>query len=86
MALKKSIIHKVPLMGEQTFIAYVRVDKVNGSKNAMNASVGFYKDNAEGELIKAEGFEFIPSLESNFIKQAYDHLKTLPEFSGSIDC
>lgn len=86
MALKKSILHTVPLMGEQTFIAYVRVDKVNGSKSAMSASVGFYKDSADGEMIKAEGFAFTPTLESNFIKQAYDHLKTLPEFSGSIDC
>jgi len=73
-------------MGEQTFTAYVRVDKVNGSKNSMNASVGFYKDNAEGEMIKGEGFAFIPSLESNFIAQAYDYLKTLPEFAGAIDC
>jgi hypothetical protein len=86
MALKKSILHKVPLMGEQTFTGYVRVDKVNGSKNVMTASVGFYKDNAEGEMIKAEGFVFTPSLESNFIKQAYEHLKTLPEFAGAIDC
>jgi len=73
-------------MGEQTFTAYVRIDKVNGSKNAMNASVGFYKDNAEGELIKAEGFAFTPTLDSNFIAQAYAHLKTLPEFAGAIDC
>lgn len=86
MALKKSILHKVPLMGEQTFSAYIRVDKVNGSKDVLNASVGFYKDNAEGEMIKAEGFQFTPSLDSNFIKQAYDYLKTLPEFTGAIDC
>jgi hypothetical protein len=32
-------------------------------------------------------FEFAPDLESadNFIKQAYDYAKTLPEFSGAVD-
>ena len=32
-------------------------------------------------------FEFVPDMESadNFIKQAYDYAKTLPEFSGALD-
>jgi hypothetical protein len=30
---------------------------------------------------------FFPSLEgNNFIAQAYEHLKTLPEFEGAEDC
>jgi hypothetical protein len=41
----------------------------------------------EGELIERKVYEFTPNLEgANFIAQAYDHLKTLPEFSGAIDC
>jgi hypothetical protein len=32
-------------------------------------------------------FVFAPNLDGpNFIKQAYEHLKTLPEFDGAVDC
>jgi hypothetical protein len=32
-------------------------------------------------------YKFAPNLDgANFIKQAYEHLKTLPEFSGATDC
>jgi hypothetical protein len=32
-------------------------------------------------------YNFVPSLEgANFIAQAYEYLKTLPEFKGATDC
>jgi hypothetical protein len=43
--------------------------------------------NVNGEQIQRVVSTFIPSLdESNFIRQAYQHLKTLPEFAGAVDC
>ena len=43
--------------------------------------------NAKADAIKHEQFNFVPNLEGqNFIAQAYEHLKTLPEFAGAEDC
>jgi hypothetical protein len=66
--------------------AYLRVDRVDGTKYQVSAKVDFHK-NKEGRLLLAKYFQFSPNLEGgNFIQQAYEHLKTLPEFEGAIDC
>jgi hypothetical protein len=66
---------------------YIRVDSLNGSKNYIGAIIGLYKSQNNKAPIKITGYWFEPKLEGkNFIAQAYDHLKTLPEFSGAIDC
>jgi hypothetical protein len=37
--------------------------------------------------IASEQYSFVPEMKnSNFIAQAYEHLKTLPEFAGATDC
>jgi hypothetical protein len=51
-----------------------------------------YKDITKAELIvsrdKKPEYRFQPDLESgdNYIKQAYEYLKTLPEFINAEDC
>lgn len=63
--------------------AYIKVEAVDATKQSATATVT-YKDGAK---YLTKQFVFAPSLEeSNFIKQAYEHLKTLPEFAGAIDC
>ena len=63
--------------------AYIKVEAVEATKQSAKATVT-YKD---GDKFITKNFSFAPSLEeSNFIKQAYEHLKTLPEFSGAVDC
>lgn len=54
--------------------------------------VKYYADadkyHAGKEHVKQEYYEFVQSVEeesSNFIKQAYEHLKTLPVFEDAID-
>ena len=63
--------------------AYIKVEAVEATKQSAKATVT-YKD---GDKFITKNFSFAPSLEeSNFIKQAYEHLKTLPEFAGAVDC
>lgn len=63
--------------------AYVKVDTVSGSKEQQKIAVIISQ--GENEFVKH--YSFTPDLKgTNFIKQAYEHLKTLPEFEGAVDC
>jgi hypothetical protein len=58
---------------------YIKVEGVSASKEIASASVSFTKD----ELSIARVYEFVPAMDGgNFIAQAYEHLKTLPEFAA----
>ena len=67
--------------------AYASVQSINGAKNEMNA---FVQTSVEknGAVIDVLVFKFPYSYESNknVIQQAYEHLKTLPEFANATDC
>jgi len=59
---------------------------LNGDKEKVSIQVFTYKE-ANELLIESKSFSFTPNLDGeNFIKQGYEHLKTLPEFAGAIDC
>ena len=63
--------------------AYIKVERVSASKVSASADVSF-TDNAK---TTSSSYTFQPKLDGeNFIKQAYEHLKTLPEFAGAMDC
>ena len=68
-----------------SFSAYVRVDSLTGTKNEINADVVF-----TGESARFSRQYTIPvsvdDKSENFIKQAYNYLKTLPEFKDAVDC
>ena len=86
MALQKTITHSVDLAGDIQMTAYIRVESLDGNKEKINAKTVYRKDNSEGAMIKHEWWSFVPSLDGeNFITQAYEHLKTLPEFAGAAD-
>jgi hypothetical protein len=73
--------------GQETvvFNAYIKVVFVSGDKNEAVASVVF-NDN-ENKIEKQYRFTVSTSeFSKNFIAQAYNHLKTLPEFAGATDC
>jgi hypothetical protein len=84
MALSKQISRTLSgYDGELTATAYCRVDNLNGSKDLLHATVGFYIGEARTDR---KVYDFTPALDGdNFIKQAYEHLKTLPEFAGAAD-
>jgi hypothetical protein len=66
--------------------AYIRVDRVEATRHLVSANLGYYKEGGQ-EFLTGTSVSFEPDLDgSNFIKQAYEHLKTLPEFEGAEDC
>ena len=86
MALEKNI--QVQFAGKQVDFenAYIKVMSAGGSKNEATASISYF-DKQNGSVFKQNVVAFTPSMESgNFIRQAYMHLKTLPEFAGATDC
>ena len=76
--------------GEKSFIknCYIKVETVRASKAKCFASVQFFKETRDWLLVTNEiAFDGSFSENStNNIKQAYEHLKTLPEFAGATNC
>jgi len=67
---------------DTTANCYIKVEAVSGGKDNAVASVLFKSDTVSF----TKTYEFVPNMNgSNFIKQAYEHLKTLPEFSSAED-
>lgn len=66
--------------------AYLQISKISGNKNKIEFFVEC-KRNKDTTTFKTEVYDFQPSPDGkNFIAQAYEHLKTLPEYAGAIDC
>jgi len=86
MALRKNVT--VTVYGKQIEFsdAYIKIDAVQGNKETMSALVVFL-DNQDGAKCYENTYSFAHLLEDkNVIQQAYNYLKTLPEFSGAADC
>jgi hypothetical protein len=68
-----------------SFSTYIKVTSISGTKNEVNALVSFTSD----EKSFFNQYQIPVSVEAgapNFIAQVYEHLKTLPEFSGAENC
>jgi hypothetical protein len=87
MALQKNITLKTNFGTNIVFpAAYIKVRSVNMSKELAQANVDFYSE-LNGKIVNMKQYEFVASLDGNNpIKQAYEHLKTLPEFANAVDC
>lgn len=90
MALQKTFAKtQEPFIGQlEVPDAYWRVEKIEATKTEANCFVSINKktDNVFS-LIEQKRYTFIVDLNGkNFIKQAYEYLKTLPEFAGAVDC
>jgi uncharacterized protein (DUF779 family) len=66
---------------------YCRIDILFGGKSSLDVTLTVYNSDVT-KIIDQHKYEFVPNMQStdNFIKQAYDHVKGKPEFSGAIDC
>lgn len=87
MALQKNI-KLVDNFGIEVQIsnAYIKVDRVDCSKSTSYYDLLINKEK-NGDRIQYIRGEFEYKLENeNPIKQAYLHLKTLPEYSDATDC
>ncbi len=65
--------------------AYIKVVEITSTKEQAVAKVVFSNDKVKFE----KPYVVIVSVSDgskNFIAQAYEHLKTLPEFAGATDC
>jgi len=87
MALQKTVTLKTNFGTEVEFTnAYVRVDSVKVDKNFAQALVQTHKEK-DGQVLEQKGYSFEYAINGlNPIAQTYNHLKTLPEFAGSVDC
>ena len=87
MALIKNIVLKDNFGDDKEFAnAYLKIEHLSGNKTEMSFSLGIYRGK-DNKKIDNQQFIFVPNLDGeNFIKQAYNHLKTLPEFAGATDC
>jgi hypothetical protein len=66
--------------------AYLKVTSFSGSKETISFNLGAFKEK-NGVLLQKQEFVIPHDLEGfNPLKQAYEHLKSLPEFSDAIDC
>lgn len=65
---------------------YIKVAEITANKTEGQAVVVFTKE-ANNSILFERSFLFpINLVGDNFIKQAYEHLKTLPEFANATDC
>jgi hypothetical protein len=84
MALQKS----TEIMGLSTKNAYYQVVSVKelGKNGAIAVVHGFTNDSKEHSFYKNE-FAFAYDMSGeNPIKQAYEYIKTLPEFADAVNC
>jgi len=86
MALQKT--HTVNFHNKDVVFqnCYFKISRVAGDKSNLVATVDAMSSK-EGSTIERTDYSFTPSMTaSNFIAQAYEYLKTLPEFAGATDC
>lgn len=85
MALFKKNIELVNNFQEVTVLdATIKIDSIAGNKNKIDFRVLFLKQDT---LLETKLYTFLPTLGGdNFIKQAYEYLKTLEEFKEAEDC
>ncbi len=88
MALKIKYTKQLAGFPAVSAMSYARVERVNTIKNQAVCSVIYFTED-KSEMLGNADFRFVPSVAAgaeNHIAQAYDHLKTLPEFAGAEDC
>jgi hypothetical protein len=90
MALQKTFTQtQAPFSGTLEIAnAYWRVEQVIATKSEVQCVVTINKKDGDTiEQVTNKRYSFAPDLAGkNFIAQAYEHLKTLPEFAGATDC
>ena len=88
MALQGVYTKKIQNFSNVSAQSYAKVSFVNATKQIGTTSVIFLSAD-KAKILDIKEYSFTPSVaddSQNFIKQAYEHLKTLPDFAGFIDC
>lgn len=92
MALQQTFTYK----GIEVTNGYIKIVHWDGNKNNLHFNLEYYPSkivadadiNNENYLMISRMYTIVPDLESedNIWVQAYDYLKTLPEFLDAVDC
>jgi hypothetical protein len=86
MALTKNTNIKIYGVDVNFDSSYIKINSISGNKKSMAAFVETLSK-VDGCLIESKQYSFDYDLNGeNPIKQAYLHLKTLPEFADAVDC
>ena len=90
MKMNYSSVHGVDI---ELDAAYIKIESVQSKKDFACLSVFYYQSQsafiADRPEFDSEFISFVPSVSDgaeNFIKQGYEHLKTLPKFENAINC
>jgi hypothetical protein len=87
MAILTNIKKTIEFVGIVELLAYVRITSITCTQTAITVVICCHHNNRDGIIIKSQCFVFVPNHNGKSIfSQAYDHLKTLPEFSNATDC
>jgi hypothetical protein len=89
MALKKTVEKSIDGFDTKLIAqdAYWRIDKIEGNKTIMNVTINAYPNSNSGAIINSFMFGFVVEINgNNFICQAYNEAKKLPQFAGATDC
>ena len=62
---------------------YLRVENLGGDKRNLVCVLRTYDDGTSTEVLAEEGHVFIPTAETRWDAQAYEHIKTLPKYDGN---
>lgn len=88
MALRTTI--KKNVYGEdKSYECYAKITYISGDKQSINMNVEHKLFSNQSITMGVLGYKFKPSTEDsseNFIKQGYQYLKTLVEYTDAIDC
>lgn len=84
MALTKDMVSQNGLSAPNSYIKIKRVTVTDKTNAVCDIIFSIGKDVSPYQ-IDSRSFEYVLDGE-NVIKQAYVHLKTLPEFTGATDC
>ncbi len=86
MALQKSFEVSKGLVASSAYIHVECVTVVRKEKSGATVHVYASAESTEEPVqVRCYDFDYNPEGE-NAVKQAYEHLKTLPEFEGAVDC
>ncbi|MEM5591942.1 hypothetical protein AAHH67_09755 [Niallia circulans] len=67
--------------------AYCEIVKIEGNKEKMDIVLSIYKDKTKTYVLETKVYSFVPAVSSDSMDsfmQAYEYLKTLPEFEYAI--
>lgn len=66
---------------------YIKIEYISGNAKQLTIVIHIYNNNSKESFIEGISYLFTPNLDGyNFIKQGYEYIKSLPEYTDAVDC